>query len=228
MINQEQAEKIRAALLAQIEKMPKEQAEGLKEQVLAATPEELEQFVSKSGVGGGSGGEGGCIFCKIASGEIKTFKVYESQNILAFLDINPTSKGNTLVIPKKHFQYLFQIPNEVVFEIFSVIKRLSPLLINSVKAKGITTIFHQGKDQTVPHFNVSLIPRFENDTLEFEQPRKKGDEKELLELSTEISRKINKEIEEEKANKIKEEQLKEIKEEEQKKEISFFKKRIPR
>jgi diadenosine tetraphosphate (Ap4A) HIT family hydrolase len=227
MLNQEQAEQIRSTLLKQIDGFPAEQAnqaKELREQILNATPEELEKFVKQ----GSNSSPEACIFCKLASGEIKTFKVYESPNILAFMDINPVSKGHLQVIPKRHFQFIFQITDDVLFELFMIIKKISPLLINLTGAKGLTTIFHQGKEQTVQHFSVSLIPRFNEDELNFEQQRQKANDKELSEISQQLFSKISKDIEESKQKVQKEEQHVKQKEENEKKEISFFKRRIPR
>jgi len=222
MVDIERIEKIRASFLSQIEKMPEEQQAELKEQILRATPEELEQLAQSSS------NNSGCIFCKIASGEIKTFKTYESVNVIAFLDINPASRGHMLIIPKKHVQYLFQLDNTTINEIFSLIKKLPAILKGSLNIEGLTTLFHQGKDQTVQHFSVSLFPRYKDDKLSFEQERKKADENELKSISIDISNRINNGEEEEKTNLVKEEKNKEIKNENIKKEISFFKKRIPR
>lgn len=64
-----------------------------------------------------------CIFCKIVSGEISAYKVYEDENFLAFLDIHPTSPGHTQVIPKKHFRFVWDLPN--VGEYFEVVRKIA-------------------------------------------------------------------------------------------------------
>ena len=64
-----------------------------------------------------------CIFCKIVAGELPAYKVYEDQDTMAFLDINPTAFGHTLVIPKKHFRYVWDVPN--AGEYFEVVKKVA-------------------------------------------------------------------------------------------------------
>ncbi len=98
-----------------------------------------------------------CIFCKIIKGEIPSNKTYESDKFLAFLDINPESKGHTLLIPKDHYEWIQDTPDELISEIFVVAKKLIKKLIEEtgcqfVKVKVI------GKD--VPHFHIHLVPEY--------------------------------------------------------------------
>ncbi len=98
-----------------------------------------------------------CIFCKIIKGEIPSNKIYEDEKFLAFLDINPESKGHTLLIPKDHYEWIQDTPDELISEIFVVAKKIIKDLIKEtdcqfVKVKVI------GKD--VPHFHIHLIPEY--------------------------------------------------------------------
>ena len=98
-----------------------------------------------------------CIFCKIIKGEIPSNKIYEGEKFLAFLDINPESKGHTLLIPKDHYEWIQDTPDELISEIFVVAKKIIKDLIKEtgcqfVKVKVI------GKD--VPHFHIHLIPEY--------------------------------------------------------------------
>lgn len=64
-----------------------------------------------------------CIFCKIIKGEIPAYKIYEDENFLAFLDINPKSPGHTQIIPKKHYRWVWDVPN--VGEYFEVVRKIA-------------------------------------------------------------------------------------------------------
>ncbi|KAL1884146.1 hypothetical protein VTK73DRAFT_6815 [Phialemonium thermophilum] len=98
-----------------------------------------------------------CIFCKIIKGEIPSFKLFESDKTLAFLDINPLSRGHALVIPKFHGEKLTDIPDDQLSEILSVTKKL-------VKATGATDyniLQNNGAiaHQVVPHVHFHMIPK---------------------------------------------------------------------
>lgn len=95
------------------------------------------------------------IFGKIIRGEIPATKVYEDGDFLAFLDINPVSKGHTLLIPKEHFTWIHDAPDSLIEKIFVKAKEL---IIAQKKALGcdFVQLVVEGKD--VPHFHIHLIP----------------------------------------------------------------------
>jgi len=109
-----------------------------------------------------------CIFCKIANKEIDSVKIFENDNLFAFLDINPLTKGHCLVIPKQHFENVFDIKKEVLQEIISVAKDIAENAKNKLGATGVQLVNASGKDaeQSVFHFHLHVIPRYENDGLE--------------------------------------------------------------
>ena len=76
-----------------------------------------------------------CVFCKIAKREIPADKIYEDNNFFAFLDINPNNPGHALIISKKHYKNLYELPNEVLSEIAPLIKKLA----NAVKKEQTPT-----------------------------------------------------------------------------------------
>ena len=106
-----------------------------------------------------------CIFCKIVSGEMKTDFVYEDDNFVAFLDINPVVEGHTLVIPKKHFKTLLDIPNTLGNEMLEAVKKVSLDLIKNKKGDGINvfTNIHESAGQIVHHAHLHIIPRSKGD-----------------------------------------------------------------
>ena len=106
-----------------------------------------------------------CIFCRIARKEIKADIVYEDDSFIAFLDINPDVEGHTLVLPKKHFTTLLDMPNTLGNEMLEAIKKVSLKLIKDGKAEGFNVIFNNYKlaGQEVPHVHAHIIPRKKDD-----------------------------------------------------------------
>ena len=92
-----------------------------------------------------------CIFCKIIAGEIPSTKVYEDDDVVAFLDITQTTKGHTLVVPKKHYRNILAMTAEESAELFSKVPQIASKLVDKLHAKGMNNHIH-------------LIPRYdEND-----------------------------------------------------------------
>ncbi len=106
-----------------------------------------------------------CIFCKIVKGDIPSYKIYENKKILAFLDLNPLTKGHTLIIPKNHYEDIFKIKEKDLKEIILVSKKVSEKLKKSLRCKGINLLNSNGKiaGQEINHFHVHVIPRYTND-----------------------------------------------------------------
>jgi histidine triad (HIT) family protein len=108
-----------------------------------------------------------CIFCKIVAGELPSYKVYEDEKTLAFLDINPVQNGHTLVIPKEHAVNIFDISAEVWAAVQETVRHVAGVLDKSMSADGINLIMnnrdHAG--QVVEHAHVHLIPRYRGDGL---------------------------------------------------------------
>ncbi len=108
-----------------------------------------------------------CIFCKIVAGEIPCFKVYETDQILGFLDIGPVNKGHALVIPKVHYKNIWDIPAELGSEILSAAQIAGDAIVKATGADGLNLIMNNNEaaGQLVFHAHVHLIPRFNNDGL---------------------------------------------------------------
>lgn len=97
-----------------------------------------------------------CIFCKIAKGEIPSYKVYEDDNFLAFLDINPFSKGHTLIIPKKHAKWIWDLNEKDYSDLMNAVKRIAAAMQKEFKTEWVVEGI-AGID--VPHAHVHIIPR---------------------------------------------------------------------
>ena len=94
-----------------------------------------------------------CIFCKIVKGEIPSYKVYEDENFLAFLDINPLSPGHTQVIPKKHYRFVWDVPN--AGEYFEIAKKVA---LAQRKAFNQEVIISRIVGTEVPHAHIWVFP----------------------------------------------------------------------
>lgn len=106
-----------------------------------------------------------CIFCKIIAGEIPAYKVMESSEALAFLDIAPQTKGHTVVVPRVHTTNLLAIDDEKIGPLFEVVKATTAILNQALNPDGFTTGVNHGavSGQTVDHLHVHIMPRFSGD-----------------------------------------------------------------
>lgn len=101
-----------------------------------------------------------CIFDKIVNGDIPSFKLYEDDLVIAFLDINPSSNGHTLVIPKIHYTDVFDIPNDTLLHIFNVARYLMDKLKKKLNCDGFTLIQNNGVVEEVKHFHLHIKPAY--------------------------------------------------------------------
>lgn len=104
-----------------------------------------------------------CIFCKIINKEIPSEIIYENDKIMAFLDINPTTNGDTLIVPKTHYKDTFSTPDEINLEIKKLIKELYPKYKEKLHCDGLTISHNTDYGQEIKHFHVHFIPRYTND-----------------------------------------------------------------
>lgn len=107
-----------------------------------------------------------CIFCKIINGEIPSYTIYEDDIVKAFLDVNPTSNGHTLIIPKKHFENIYDIDPETLKHIEIVSAKIGKILKEKLNCKGITRVQNNEYGQEVKHYHMHIIPRYEDDNFE--------------------------------------------------------------
>lgn len=103
------------------------------------------------------------IFCKIVDGEIPCYKLYEDDDVLAFLDISQVTKGHALVISKQHFDNFLSTPQEVMHKVMDVAQRIGQVDIKLLGAKGVNILSncYPAAGQSVMHFHVHVIPRYE-------------------------------------------------------------------
>jgi histidine triad (HIT) family protein len=111
-----------------------------------------------------------CVFCKIVDGTIPSYKVYEDDHVLAFLDITQVTKGHTLVIPKQHVEDVFSLSEELASTIFRQVPAIANKLNTTFYPIGLNIINNNKEPlQSVFHYHIHLIPRYEHDgfTLSF-------------------------------------------------------------
>lgn len=114
-----------------------------------------------------------CLFCKIIKGEIPSKTIYEDEIVKVFLDINPSTNGDSLLIPKKHIVTIDEVDDELMCHILKVIKKLKPILEEKLNAKGLTIAQNNGHGQEVKHFHIHLTPRYEHDYVRHEYNKEK-------------------------------------------------------
>lgn len=109
-----------------------------------------------------------CIFCKIIAGEIPCSKIYEDESSLAFLDIKPVNLGHVLIIPKKHYQDLEEIPAEELASLIKVVKKIGELIKTKLRAEAYNLSENNGPlaGQIIPHLHFHIVPRYLNDHIE--------------------------------------------------------------
>ena len=131
-----------------------------------------------------------CVFCAIAVGEIPSFKVYEDELVLAYLDINPFSKGHTLVIPKEHSTGLLDTSDDTLAALAARVKKVAAHLKNALPCDGFNILQNNGEaaGQTVMHIHVHIVPRYGKEKIAFESH--KGDMEELKALAERIKMEV--------------------------------------
>ena len=113
--------------------------------------------------------EENCIFCKIIKGELPSYKIYEDEYVLCFLDISQASEGHTLIVPKKHFENLFDVDQETLNHMAQAVKIVTNLLKEKLGVTDVNLLNNSGTNagQTVMHLHFHIIPRKEGDNINF-------------------------------------------------------------
>lgn len=108
-----------------------------------------------------------CIFCKIINGDIPSVKVYEDEDFVIMLDIGPATFGHVLILPKEHYANLFEMPEELLVKAVKLAKSFGEKLVKALHADGMNVVQNNGlaAGQTVFHFHMHLIPRYEGDSV---------------------------------------------------------------
>ncbi|MDD5418170.1 MAG: HIT family protein [Candidatus Nanoarchaeia archaeon] len=110
-----------------------------------------------------------CIFCKIINGEIPAYKIYEDEDLLAFLDKYPINPGHTLVVPKNHAETVIECPDNILEKIMPAVKKIMFALRKAVNPDGFNLLSNNGEvsGQEIMHYHMHIIPRFSGDEKEY-------------------------------------------------------------
>lgn len=108
-----------------------------------------------------------CIFCKIANGEIPAATLYEDEYFRVILDLGPASKGHALILPKDHYANLYELDDEVAEKVLVLAKKIITRMIEVLHCDGYNIVQNNGEaaGQTVHHFHMHLIPRYNEDNV---------------------------------------------------------------
>jgi histidine triad (HIT) family protein len=126
------------------------------------------------------------VFCRIARGEEHASRVYEDKDVLAFLDARPVNEGHTLVISRKHYESIFEIPGEALGDLFKIVKKVAAAIVEGERADGIRIVQNNGSaaHQLIFHFHVHVIPEYEG--LELHRLRANPEKSELERVAARI------------------------------------------
>ena len=104
-----------------------------------------------------------CLFCKIINNEIPSKTIYEDEIVKVFLDIKPTTNGDSLIVPKNHFKDFREVDDKTIIHMNKVIKELYPKYQNKLKCDGLTICHNTDYGQKIKHFHIHFIPRYTTD-----------------------------------------------------------------
>ena len=130
-----------------------------------------------------------CIFCKIAAGEIPSKTIYEDEKYREMLDLGPATRGHALILPKNHYANLFELPEEDAKEVICLAKKMATIMKDKLGCDGFNLVQNNGEaaGQTVFHFHMHLIPRYENDGQEIGWKPGSPSQDELEEIKKQIA-----------------------------------------
>jgi len=118
-----------------------------------------------------------CIFCKINKKEIPSYTIYEDDDFRVFLDINPITNGHVLMVPKTHYDNMFELPEDMIPKIYETAKKVNDILKEKLNIEGLTLIQNNGLGQDVKHYHLHLVPRYAHDEIKY-----LSNEKQLVEV----------------------------------------------
>ncbi|MEM3141291.1 MAG: HIT domain-containing protein [Candidatus Pacearchaeota archaeon] len=198
MLTKEQTETIKKQLIEHIKKVfPDEKKDFAIQKIESMTPEELEEFLKNNNLILSNFSDTKCIFCSIVKGDIDSYKIEENEEMIAVLELNPISKGHTIIIPKIHTS---NFEKESKKDTKEIINSISKLIKKKLKPKEIVII----NSNLFGHEIINIIPNYsEKDNLiSLESKRYKASSEELLELKKILGKKSEKVIEKKEKTKI--------------------------
>ena len=137
-----------------------------------------------------------CVFCSIAADNSPAYRLYEDENTLAFLDIEPSTRGHTLVVPKTHYETTTDMPESLVGEVFKTVHHVSDALESAYQLDGFALVQENGvtAKQDVPHVHVHILPRYGDDALDLEWSGERVDETIQQEVVATVQNALNSDV----------------------------------
>ncbi|MCR5420919.1 MAG: HIT family protein [Lachnospiraceae bacterium] len=129
-----------------------------------------------------------CIFCKLANGVFETNVIYEDDDFTVILDANPATKGHALILPKEHYDNIYELDEEIAGKAFKLAKKLAVHMSDKLGCDGFNIVQNNGEaaGQTVFHFHMHLIPRYKNDAAMVQWKPGKPEDDELKKICAEL------------------------------------------
>ncbi|MDO4941763.1 MAG: HIT family protein [Lachnospiraceae bacterium] len=133
-----------------------------------------------------------CIFCKIANGEIPSACIYENKEFRVVLDVGPATRGHVLILTKEHYDNIFEIDAETAGKLFSLASVVARAMKKTLNCDGMNILQNNGTiaGQTVFHFHLHLIPRYEGDNVKITWPQGEISDEEKREIVSLIKKEI--------------------------------------
>ena len=130
-----------------------------------------------------------CIFCKLANGDIPTNSIYEDDEFKVILDASPATKGHALILPKNHFDNIYEVDDATASKIFPLAKKLASHMTEKLGCDGFNILQNNGEaaGQTVFHLHVHLLPRYKNETAILEWDHLEFTDEEMSEIRDSLS-----------------------------------------
>ncbi len=135
-----------------------------------------------------------CVFCMIVSGKIPSKEVYNDQSMIGVLDINPASKGHVIMIPKKHYSNIYEIPQDEFLQYVSVSRAVGYAIMLALAPNNVEMIYTKEltKGNVTPHAIIHLIPRYGDDTINHIWQPQKMEENDFIAIGNSIKSAIEK------------------------------------
>lgn len=130
-----------------------------------------------------------CIFCKIANGEIPSKTLFEDEDFRVILDLGPATRGHALILPKEHAANLYELPDELASRTMVLARNMAVKMTEKLRCDGFNLVQNNGEvaGQTVQHFHMHLIPRYENDGQKINWVPGEPSQEELEEIKNQIT-----------------------------------------
>ena len=131
-----------------------------------------------------------CIFCKVIAGDIPSEMVDADERTLAVMDINPATKGHVVVITREHYENLFEVPDDDLLAVMKMARRVAERMKETIEPGGFNILNNIGRVawQSIFHFHLHVIPRYEDDPLQLPWMPAPGDPASLAEIAEALRR----------------------------------------